>query len=228
MGFKTLTPSEGSSCPVATSRYPMRSLPACNPYCPTRRTASHGSMPEGHPLWADVARRARLLGPRKKLHSRFVRWSKGGIFDRILQALADASTATGTVLIDTTHLKADRTAASLLKLVLAAAGKGAFPRHARRTRGGLNSKLHAVCDGADKAPDLIRGTGCASLSSSETSMPARYLIRGSAFQVVPTEKSRLPTTPSSTKPALVKTGEPQSHRAHVGQIQGLAPHRHTI
>ena len=43
-------------------------------------------------------------------------------------------------MIDSTHRGAHRTAASLLK-------GGAFPRQIGRTRGGLNSKLHAVCDG---------------------------------------------------------------------------------
>ena len=43
-------------------------------------------------------------------------------------------------MIDATHLKAHRTAASLLK-------KGLLPRCIGRTKGGLNSKLHAVCDG---------------------------------------------------------------------------------
>jgi hypothetical protein len=43
-------------------------------------------------------------------------------------------------MIDAAHLKAHRTSASLLK-------KGAFPRHVGRTKDGLNSKLHDVCDG---------------------------------------------------------------------------------
>jgi hypothetical protein len=43
------------------------------------------------------------------------------------------------LMIDTTHLKAHRTAASLLQKGLFPAGSGA--------QGGLNSKLHAVCDG---------------------------------------------------------------------------------
>ena len=41
---------------------------------------------------------------------------------------------------DATHLKAHRTPASLLK-------KRDVPRRIGRTKGGLNSKLHAVCDG---------------------------------------------------------------------------------
>ena len=49
------------------------------------------------------------------LYNRFVRWSKAGVFTRIFEALAAESRATGTVMIDATHLKAHRTAASLLK-----------------------------------------------------------------------------------------------------------------
>jgi transposase len=37
-------------------------------------------------------------------------WSKAGAFDRIFQALAADSTTTGTLMIDSTHLKAHRTA----------------------------------------------------------------------------------------------------------------------
>ncbi len=54
-------------------------------------------------------------GPHKTLYNRFVRWSEAGVFNRIFEALAAESRATGMVMIDTTHLKAHRTAASLLK-----------------------------------------------------------------------------------------------------------------
>lgn len=68
-------------------------------------------------MWRDAPER---YGPSKTLYNRFVRWSKAGVFDRIFAALACASEATDTVMIDATHLKAHRTAASLLK-------KGLFP-----------------------------------------------------------------------------------------------------
>ncbi len=89
-------------------------------------------------------------GPHKTLYNRFVRWSRAAVFDRIFQALAAESTTTKTGMIDSTHLKAHRTAASLLK-------GGAFPRQIGRTRGGLNSRLHAVCDG-DGKPVVLRLT----------------------------------------------------------------------
>ena len=54
-------------------------------------------------MWCDAPA---CYGPHKTLHNRFARWSKAGVFDRIFQALAAESTATGTLMIDSTHLKA--------------------------------------------------------------------------------------------------------------------------
>lgn len=68
-------------------------------------------------MWRDAPA---AYGPPKTLYNRFIRWSRIGVFDRIFAILAGASDATDTVMIDATHLKAHRTAASLLK-------KGMFP-----------------------------------------------------------------------------------------------------
>ena len=54
-------------------------------------------------------------GPHKTLYNRFVRWSKMGVFDKIFTALVDAEGVPEQLQIDATHLKAHRTAASLLK-----------------------------------------------------------------------------------------------------------------
>ena len=59
-------------------------------------------------------------GPPKTLYNRFIRWSRMGVFDRIFAALAGAEPEPQRIMIDATHLKAHRTAASLLK-------KGMFP-----------------------------------------------------------------------------------------------------
>ena len=78
-------------------------------------------------------------GPPKTLYNRWKRWSDKGVFARMLLELASQSSETGTLMIDATHLKAHRTASSLgLKR-----GRG---RLIGRTKGGLNSKLHAVTD----------------------------------------------------------------------------------
>ena len=59
-------------------------------------------------------------GPHKTLYNRFIRWSRLGVFDRIFEALAARGGRPDRIMIDATHLKAHRTAASLLK-------KGMFP-----------------------------------------------------------------------------------------------------
>lgn len=64
--------------------------------------------------------RWRDYGPHKTLYNRFVRWARLGVFDRIFAALAAKPGRPDRLIIDSTHLKAHRTAASLLK-------KGLFP-----------------------------------------------------------------------------------------------------
>lgn len=54
-------------------------------------------------------------GPHKTLYNRFVRWSRMGVFDRIFVALAAEGGPPARLMVDSTHLKAHRTAASLLE-----------------------------------------------------------------------------------------------------------------
>jgi transposase len=54
-------------------------------------------------------------GPHKTLYNRFIRWSRMGVFDRIFASLAGEGPKAQRIMIDSTHLKARRTAASLLK-----------------------------------------------------------------------------------------------------------------
>ena len=67
--------------------------------------------------WRDAPRE---YGPHKTLYNRFVRWSNMGVFNRIFTALAGREGEPDLLMIDSTHLKAHRTAASLLK-------KGLYP-----------------------------------------------------------------------------------------------------
>lgn len=59
-------------------------------------------------------------GPHKTIYNRFIRWSRLGVFNRIFAELAGNAGQPDRIMIDSTHLKAHRTAASLLK-------KGWFP-----------------------------------------------------------------------------------------------------
>ena len=67
--------------------------------------------------WKDAPK---AYGPHKTLYNRFIRWSRLGVFDRIFVALTEKAGRSKRLMIDATHLKAHRTAASLLK-------KGLFP-----------------------------------------------------------------------------------------------------
>jgi putative transposase len=67
--------------------------------------------------WCDAPA---AYGPHKTMYNRFIRWSRLGVFDRIFAGLAADGPKPERIMIDATHLKAHRTAASLLK-------KGLFP-----------------------------------------------------------------------------------------------------
>jgi putative transposase len=59
-------------------------------------------------------------GPPKTIYNRFIRCSRMGVFNKIFEGLAAKGGKPDQLMIDATHLKAHRTAASLLK-------KGLFP-----------------------------------------------------------------------------------------------------
>lgn len=67
--------------------------------------------------WKDAPN---VYGSHKTLYNRFVRWSRAGIFSKIFRELAKLEEGSECLMIDATHLKAHRTAASLLK-------KGLYP-----------------------------------------------------------------------------------------------------
>ena len=67
--------------------------------------------------WKDAPRE---YGPHKTLYNRFIRWSRLGVFNKIFMELVEKQGDTEWLMIDATHLKAHRTAASLPK-------KGSFP-----------------------------------------------------------------------------------------------------
>ena len=68
-------------------------------------------------------------GPHKTLYNRFARWSRPGVVVRIFRDLAKPGAEGDTIMIDSTHLKAHRTAASLRKGG-SARGRSGAPRTA--------------------------------------------------------------------------------------------------
>ena len=82
--------------------------------------------------WRDAPER---YGPHKTIYNRFIRWSRLGVFNRIFAELAGKAGDPERIMIDATHLKAHRTAASLLK-------KGCSPTYRARQRW---AELQASC-----------------------------------------------------------------------------------
>jgi putative transposase len=76
--------------------------------------------------WRDAPKE---YGPHKTIYNRFVRWSRMGVFNRIFAGLAAKGGKSDQLMIDATHLKAHRTAASLLK-------KGLYPDVSAAPRAG--------------------------------------------------------------------------------------------
>ena len=62
--------------------------------------------------WRDAPAQYR---PPKTIDNRFIRWSRMGVFNKIFAALTAKGVKPDQLMIDATHLKAHRTAASLLK-----------------------------------------------------------------------------------------------------------------
>ena len=98
-------------------------LPRGKPRVDDRRVVSgiiyvirHGLQWRDAPQW---------YGPHKTLYNRFVRWSRKGVFERIFAALVAEAGSPSRLMIDSTHLKAHRTAASLLEKGALGAALGA-------------------------------------------------------------------------------------------------------
>ena len=100
--------------------------------------------------WCDAPRE---YGPHKTVYNRFIRWSRLGVFNKIFAELARKGGKPGRIMIDATHLKAHRTAASLLS-------EAHSPTYFGRTKGRpANSKLHAVCDGKGRPLVMLLSEG---------------------------------------------------------------------
>ncbi|WP_170583203.1 IS5 family transposase [Ruegeria arenilitoris] len=100
--------------------------------------------------WRDAPR---AYGRHIRLYSRWKRWSEKGIFARMMAGLAAEHGEKGAVMIDATYLKAHRTATSM------AAKKGGGGRLIGRTKGGMNTKLHAICDSKGRPLNLFVTAG---------------------------------------------------------------------
>jgi transposase len=94
--------------------------------------------------WRDAHRE---YGSHKTFYDRWKRWSEKGVFARIMTGLAAEHGEQKTVMIDATYLKAHRTATSMgVKK-----GRGHL---IGRSKGGMNTKLYAMCDSKGRPLNL--------------------------------------------------------------------------
>ena len=71
------------------------------------------------------------------IYNRFVRWARRGIWENLFRELAANGRSADTQMINSTHVKAHRSAAG---------GKGEAEAGCWRSRGGRNTKTHALAD----------------------------------------------------------------------------------
>lgn len=84
--------------------------------------------------WKDAPK---SYGPHKTLYNRFVRWAEKGVWERLFRQLALAGGPPETLMLDSTHVKAHRSAAGgkggLRRRPLAAHAAGGRPKSTRQS-----------------------------------------------------------------------------------------------
>ena len=158
------------------------------------------------------------------------------MLNRIFAGLADRAGEPERLMIDAPHLEAHRTAASLIK-------RGCS-RCLGRSKGGLNSKLHAVCEGQGRPVVLLLSEGQISDHRGAALMlpnlpqakelPGHKGYDSSRVRHALAERGIAPCTPSSKSRKIpipydkVLLSAAPPHREHVRPPQALAPHRHAL
>ncbi|PNG25610.1 IS5/IS1182 family transposase [Methylocella silvestris] len=115
-------------------------------------------------------------GPKKTLYNRYVRWAAKGVWVDLFQALAHAGGPPAEVLIDSSAVKAHRSASG---------GKGGEKSQAiGRSRGGRTTKIHALTD-ANCRPIAFILTGG---NVADCTAGAQLLARLSACEILHGDK----------------------------------------
>ncbi|WP_202798689.1 IS5 family transposase [Sphingomonas elodea] len=118
--------------------------------------------------WKDASS---SYGPYKTLYNRHKRWSEKGVWQAVFEALAAAGGPPAEVLIDSTHVKAHRSAAG---------GKGGRTQAIGISRGGRNTKIHAIADAQGKPLAFLLTPGqaadCRAAEALLDALPARCIV----------------------------------------------------
>ncbi|HEY0281284.1 MAG TPA: IS5 family transposase [Rhizomicrobium sp.] len=102
-------------------------------------------------------------GPYTTIYNRFVRWAERGVWERLFRKLAERGRSTHTQMIDSTHVKAHRSASGAKRGNKQAIG---------RSRGGRNTKIHAIADAKGRLLSILLTGG-----QAHDCPPSQRLIR---------------------------------------------------
>ena len=92
-----------------------------------------------------------FYGNWSSVYSKFRRWSKRGVIKNVFSALAGKLPKRCTAMIDSTYIKAQRTASCMRS--------DGLPRELGRSRGGITTKIHLLCNDQQKPIDFVLTAG---------------------------------------------------------------------
>jgi transposase len=125
--------------------------------------------------WCDVPPE---YGPPTTIYNRFNRWARRGIWENVFETLAGRGRSMHTQMIDSTHVKAHRSASG---------GQGGEANQAiGRSRGGRNTKIHAISDAKGRLVNILLTGGEAhdcpvGTELIEATKPAETLLGDKAY-----------------------------------------------
>jgi transposase len=125
--------------------------------------------------WCDVPPE---YGPPTTIYNRFNRWAKRGIWEHVFETLAGRGRSMHTQMIDSTHVKAHRSASG---------GQGGEENQAiGRSRGGRNTKIHAIGDAKGRLAKILLTGGEAhdcpvGTQLIEATQPAETMLGDKAY-----------------------------------------------
>jgi transposase len=91
-------------------------------------------------------------GPPTTIYNRFVRWARRSLWENLFRDLAGGGRAAATLMIDSTHVKAHRSASG--------GKRGEKKQAVGRSRGGRNTKIHALADAKGRLTRICTLRGC--------------------------------------------------------------------